>query len=374
MDKITIASVAKSTECEIFLESGLLDKTGELLQNKLLNSSTPPRFACISDSNVAPLYMQRLGISLQRYGFEYFPIIIPAGEEQKNYNNLQYIISQLLAQNFTRNDIIIALGGGMISDIAGFSAAIFLRGIRFITIATSLLAQIDASLGGKTGINNGTGKNLIGSFYSPLMIINDPEILHSLPPREFRAGYAEMIKYGLLNDKNFFHFCANHLEEILTQGPILAMAIAHCIRAKTAIIADDYFEKNKRALLNLGHSFGHAFETASDYKLLHGEAVSVGLSLAFAFSAYLDFTTPDIAKKVQKHLQLAGLPTQIKHLNLPKHTQAKQLLAIMRQDKKNTNANFTLILAKDIGQSFIADDIAPTLLQGFLEKQLDKSA
>lgn len=374
MEKITIASFTSRTECEVFLESGLLDKTGELLHNKMLDHASLPRVACISDSNVAPLYLQRLGVSLQSCGFEFVPIIIPAGEKQKNYANLQYIISQLLAQNFTRNDLIIALGGGMISDIAGFAAAIFLRGIKFITIATSLLAQIDASLGGKTGINNGVGKNLIGSFHSPLMIINDPELLHSLPQPEFRAGYAEMIKYGLINNQQFFHFCENNLDEILNKGPILNTAIAHCIRAKATLINEDYFENNKRALLNLGHSFGHAIETASDYRILHGEAVAVGLNLAFAFSAHIGFAAPAIAQKVQKHLQSAGLPTQINQLDLLKPIGAKQLLAIMRQDKKNTSANFTLILAKTIGQSFIANDIAANLLQEFLEKQLDKSA
>lgn len=378
MYKLNMPAFERSTASEVLIGFKLLDKIGEILLAKLhsdgQDSSALPRLACISDSNVAPLYLARLQNSLASAGFKSYSITIEAGEKSKNHTSLQYIIAQLSSENFNRKDIIVALGGGMISDIAGFAASIFLRGIRFITIATSLLAQIDASIGGKTGINTELGKNLVGSFYSSMLIVNDLELLESLALSEFRAGYAEMVKYGLINDVSFFKFCQTSLRAIMARSAALEQAINYCVQAKLKITASDYFEQNDRALLNLGHSFAHGLEAASGYKILHGEAVAVGMALAFDFSNVLGYANIDTVARVVSHLNDAGLPTNIEQLQLPQDINARQLLALMRQDKKNTQSGFTLILARNIGQSFVAPNVAPDLLHQFLEKKLDRKS
>lgn len=355
----------------ILVGTNIYNNIGTILEKKL---SYKPFLAIITDNNVASLYLKPIEESLSTSGFTFIKIIIPVGESSKSFCQVQDIINKLSQHKIKRNDFIIALGGGVVGDIAGFVASIYMRGIGFINIPTTLLAQIDASIGGKTAINNSFGKNLIGSFYNAYLIIIDTQFLRSLNERDFISGYAEILKYGLINDDKFFRFCEEQVDNIFLHKSALNYIIEQCIFKKIEIVKQDKFDQNQRALLNLGHSFGHALEHYCAYNtelLIHGEAVAIGLVLAFQFSAYLGLCSNDCAIRLTKHLEKVGLPTTI-NIKIFNQLKPNSLLEAMSFDKKNINNMFNLILAKGIGKAFIAKEIPRETLFKFFTKILDK--
>ena len=355
----------------LILGRDIYHNLGYILRRKI---TTQVNLVIITDHNVAKLYLKPIAASLATYGFNVIPIILKAGEASKSFNEVQNIIAYLIKHKIRRNDFILALGGGMIGDLAGFIASIYLRGIGFINITTSLLAQIDASIGGKTAINIAQGKNLIGSFYDPYLIISDIAFLKSLEGRQLKAGYAEMLKYGLIDDKNFFIFCQQNYAKILNQQAELEDAIKYSITKKLKIVSKDKFEQHQRMLLNLGHSFAHALESYCGYNdnlLLHGEAVAIGIVLAFQFSHYIGLCAASSAKIIIEHLQKIRLAYNLRDKKFAQLT-PQIILKAMSYDKKNQNNHYNLILARDIGQCFVAKNIEKTVLESFFRKILDK--
>ncbi len=353
---------------DIHIGEGLLAKAGDIVAPFLRR----PLTAIVTDENVARAHLATLERALAARGIRCTAIVLPPGEGTKSYRHLAELCDKLLAAGIERRDPIIAFGGGVIGDLAGFAAAILRRGVDFIQIPTTLLSQVDSSVGGKTGINSPHGKNLIGAFHQPLAVITDIDLLGTLPRRELAAGYAEVAKYGLLGDPAFFEW----LEEaapLIMRGD--AQARIHAIRksceAKAEIVAEDEHETGVRALLNLGHTFGHALESATGYsqRLLHGEGVSIGMVQAFRFSERLRLCLPGTADRVAKHLKGVGLPVHAAQIpgELPPPA---TLLDIMRQDKKAQGGKLTFILARGIGQAFIAKDVADHDVLDFLTEDL----
>jgi 3-dehydroquinate synthase len=351
---------------DINIGSGLLHHAGELLMHELSRKVT----AIVTDENVASHHLATLQKSLSDSGIASHAIIMKAGEASKSYAGLAEVCDRLLAAGIERQDQIIALGGGVIGDLAGFSAAILRRGVNFIQIPTSLLAQVDSSVGGKTGINAPLGKNLVGAFHQPSRVLIDLDLLRTLPQRQRAAGYAEIAKYGLLGDVAFFKWLDTHVEDVVScaQG-----AIEHAVRVscetKARIVAEDETETGVRALLNLGHTFGHALEAATGYSdtLLHGEAVAIGMVQAFRFSEQLGLCTAGTADQVARHLARAQLPTHVSFIKA-KLPPPAELLDIMRQDKKASGGKLTFILARAIGDSFVAKNVDDSSVLQFLEK------
>ncbi|WP_212111789.1 3-dehydroquinate synthase [Bartonella queenslandensis] len=330
------------------------------------------RLAIITDTNVASLHLNALQAELTKNKIHTVPIIVEAGEQSKSFSTLQIVTDKILSARLERGDCVIAFGGGVIGDLAGFSASMIRRGMNFIQMPTTLLAQIDSSVGGKTGINSRHGKNLIGAFYQPQCVIADTSVLDTLPLREFRAGYAEMVKYGLINQPDFFEWLEKNGQEIFSNGSIRIEAIVRSCQFKAAIIARDEYETGERALLNLGHTFGHMLETATTYdskRLIHGEAVAIGMILAHQFSAQLNLVAPTLPHRIETHLKAVGLPTQLKDIpgDLPN---AETLMSLIAQDKKVSQNNLTFILTRGLGQSFIAKNVPPNLVLSFLEQKL----
>jgi 3-dehydroquinate synthase len=354
---------------DISIGENLLAHAGELLSSHLPRKAT----AIVTDANVAEHHLKTLQDSLTRQGITSQAIIMPPGEATKSYASLAEVCDKLLAAGIERKDQVIALGGGVIGDLAGFAAAILRRGVNFIQIPTSLLAQVDSSVGGKTGINSAFGKNLIGAFHQPSRVLIDLALLRTLPQRQRSAGYAEVVKYGLLGDASFFHWLDQHVEEVTAcaQG-----AIDHAVRVscetKARIVAEDETETGVRALLNLGHTFGHALEAATGYSetLLHGEAVAIGMVQAFRFSEAQGLCEKGTADKVASHLARAQLPTHVAQIKAQLPPPAK-LLEIMRQDKKASGGKLTFILARGIGEAFIARDVDDKQLLQFLERDVN---
>jgi 3-dehydroquinate synthase len=306
--------------------------------------------------------------SLAAAGIDAVEIVVPAGEPSKRFETLQDVVYRVLDAKLERGDAVIALGGGVIGDLAGFAAAIVRRGMQFVQMPTSLLAQVDSSVGGKTGINAPHGKNLIGAFYQPRLVLADTAALDTLPPREFRAGYAEVVKYGLIDRPDFFAWLEQNWPKIEAGGPERIHAIAESCRAKAAVVARDEREAGDRALLNLGHTFGHALEAAAKYDpqiLVHGEGVAIGMVLAHEFSARMNLASPDDAKRVAAHLETAGLPTNLN--GMKEHLcDADTMLDYIQQDKKVTRGALNFILTRGIGQSFIAKDVPASEVRSFL--------
>jgi len=327
------------------------------------------RFGIVTDQNVARAQLPRLIRSLDAAGLSHSQIIMPAGESTKSYARLEQVIEGLLAARLERRDLVIALGGGVIGDLAGFAAAIVRRGMDFVQIPTSLLAQVDSSVGGKTGINSPHGKNLVGAFHQPRLVLADLSALDTLPERQFRAGYAEVAKYGLIDDEEFFFWLEANLDEIVAGGPARAQAVARACAAKTRFVLEDEKELGVRALLNLGHTFGHALEAATGYsnRLLHGEGVAIGMTLAHQFSARLGLSSSQDTGRVIGHLQRAGLPTRLADIpgELPP---TAELLRAIGQDKKVVGGKLTFILTKGIGKAFIAKDVDPAEVSAFLDE------
>ncbi len=355
---------------EVLIGEGLLSRAGTLIGPHLRR----PLTAIVTDENVARHHLEALRQGLAGTGVASEAIVLAPGEASKSFAELANLCDRLLGAGIERGDCIIALGGGVIGDLTGFAAAIVRRGIGFIQVPTTLLAQVDSSVGGKTGINSSLGKNLIGAFHQPRLVIVDSAVLSTLPRRELAAGYAEVVKYGLIGDSNFFAWLeANAGELFAGHRGARAHAIQVSCQAKARIVAADETETGVRALLNLGHTFGHAFEAAAGYgeQLLHGEAVAAGMAMAFRFSERIGACRPGTAERVAAHLASVGLPTGPRDLpvDLPG---PDGLLAIMRQDKKARDGRLTLILARDIGEAFIAPDVADEDILSFLGEELGR--
>ena len=349
---------------DIHIGEGLLDEAGRIIRPLLKR----PLVAIVTDQNVASHHLARLEATLAAEGIAAKSIVLPPGEKTKSFANLAETCDALLAASIERRDTVIAFGGGVIGDLTGFAAAILRRGVDFIQIPTSLLAQVDSSVGGKTGINTSHGKNLIGAFHQPVCVIADTSLLDTLPKRELAAGYAEVAKYGLLGDAPFFEWLEGAAPAILRGD---SQARIHAIRksceAKARIVAEDETEAGVRALLNLGHTFGHALEAATGYsgRLLHGEGVAIGMVQAFRFSERQKLCAPGTADRVALHLKSAGLPTRVAEIPGPKLS-PERLLQAMRQDKKAESGNMTLILARSIGDTFVEKNVPEGLVFPFL--------
>jgi 3-dehydroquinate synthase len=298
---------------------------------------------------------------------------VPAGEGSKSYATFEKVCEAIIAARVERNDLIVALGGGVIGDLAGFAASCARRGLDFVQVPTTLLAQVDSSVGGKTGINSRQGKNLIGAFHQPALVIADTALLDTLPKREFRAGYAEVAKYGLLGDAAFFAWLEKNWQDVFAGGPAREHAIAVCCRAKAGIVARDERETGERALLNLGHTFGHALEAGCGFssRLLHGEAVALGIALAFEFSAKKGLIAASDAARASTHLAAVGLPTHLTDVSGGIPT-VDVLMDLIAQDKKVRRGSLTFILVRGIGQAFIEKNVDATEVRAFLTYKLSQ--
>jgi len=321
----------------------------------------------VTDATVAKLHLAAAEASLKSAGIESSAIVVPPGEGSKNYATFETVCEAIIAARIERGDLVIALGGGVIGDLAGFASASVRRGLDFVQVPTTLLAQVDSSVGGKTGINSRHGKNLVGAFHQPIMVIADTALLDTLSKREFRAGYAEMAKFGLLGDAAFFTWLEANWQDLFAGGPAREHAIAVCCRGKAGIVARDERETGERALLNLGHTFGHALEAGAGFsqRLLHGEAVALGTALAFEFSARKGLTAASEATRASAHLAAVGLPTYLKDVpgGVPG---VDALLDLIAQDKKVKRGKLTFILVRGIGQAFIENNVDPAEVRAFL--------
>ena len=323
----------------------------------------------ITDANIAPLHLQATEQALAKFARQTVSFVLPAGESSKSFGIYEALINDILKLPIDRQTILVALGGGVIGDLVGFAAASLLRGLDFIQIPTSLLAQVDSSVGGKTGINTAAGKNLVGAFHQPRLVLIDIGMLASLPTRELKAGYAEVVKYGLLGDAAFFEWLEMNGGGVISgDTDVQAEAVRRSCQAKADIVAADEYEAGQRALLNLGHTFAHAFEAVAGYdgRLLHGEAVSAGLVCAFAFSRQLGLCSGQDVTRVTAHLQAMEMPAHIDQLAAGQ-AKPQVLIEHMRKDKKARQGKLTFILAQQIGEAFVAGDIDEAELNRFLE-------
>ncbi|MDC9826528.1 3-dehydroquinate synthase [Devosia sp. ZB163] len=351
---------------DIFVGPGLIDEAGA----RLAAMFPGRRFGIVTDSEVARAQLPRLTASLDRAGLGYASIVLPNGESTKSFARLGEVVEAILEARLERGDLIIALGGGVIGDLAGFAAAIARRGMDFVQIPTSLLAQVDSSVGGKTGINSPHGKNLIGAFHQPRLVLADLDALVTLPEREFAAGYAEVVKYGLIDDAKFYFWLEENRRQIFAGDAALrAEMVARCCASKTRFVLADEKETGVRALLNLGHTFGHALEKATGYsdRLLHGEGVAIGMVLAHGFSARLGLAPSQDAGRIAQHLQAAGLPTRLADIpgELP---DTDYLMGAIAQDKKVVRGALTFILTRGIGEAFIEKNVDPDTVRAYLEE------
>ena len=351
----TVSVALGDRSYDILIGSGLIASAAAHIRPALKR----PRAVVLTDEHVAVHHLAPLQASLEAGGIEVHAIVLPAGEATKSFEALGPLMSRLLQLRLERADRLIALGGGVIGDLTGFAAAILLRGVDFIQIPTTLLAQVDSSVGGKTGINTPEGKNLVGAFHQPRLVLADTQALATLPRRQFLAGYAEIVKYGLIDDAAFFDWLDDHLDALMAgEDATLRRAIVVSCEAKARIVAQDEREGGLRALLNLGHTFGHALEAATGFsdRLLHGEGVALGMCLAFDLSVEMGLCPPDDAARVRAHLARSGLPTRLADVPgaLPG---ADDLIALMATDKKVADGKLTFILARGIGQSFITRDV-----------------
>jgi 3-dehydroquinate synthase len=352
-ERITVGLGARSYD--IHVGAGLSAQAGELLK-PFARGATP----VVSDEHVAKLHLDPLVASLRAAGIEAKPVIVAAGEATKSFAGLERLTSALLNLGIERGGLIVALGGGVIGDLAGFAAGILKRGIDFAQIPTTLLAQVDSSVGGKTAINTPKGKNLVGLFHQPRIVIADTEVLTTLPKREWLAGYAEVAKYGALGDPDFFAWLeTNGAAALKGDEAALIRIVAHSCKMKAEIVARDERETGERALLNLGHTFGHALEAATGYsdRLLHGEGVAIGMALAFRLSARLGFSPASDAERIERHLRAMGLPAAISDIAGPRLS-AGALIRHMMHDKKAKDGKLTFVLVRGLGQAFVAGDVA----------------
>jgi 3-dehydroquinate synthase len=336
--------------------------------------------AIVTDENVARLYLPAAQAALKAAGIASTPVVVPAGESSKSFAMLERVCNALLAAKIERGDLVVALGGGVIGDLGGFAAALVRRGVDYVQVPTSLLAQVDSSVGGKTAINSSHGKNLVGAFYQPVLVIADTALLDTLPAREFRAGYAEVVKYGLLGDREFFDWLEAHWQEVFAGGPARGnldapreYAVRKSVQAKAAIVARDERETGDRMLLNLGHTFGHAFEAAAGFsdRLLHGEAIGLGMALAFEFSARRGLIAKADAARAIAHLAAVGLPTKVSDV-AGSWPSVDAMMDLIAQDKKVKRGQLTFILVRGIGQAFIDNSVDAADVRAFLAEQLSR--
>ena len=353
---------------QVHVGAGLLPELVRLGSGKLRKRAVP----VITDTNVHKAWGKVVEHALAEAGHEARWRILPPGEQTKSWTELSATIDWLLAEEVERGDHIIALGGGVIGDLTGFAASILKRGCQFIQVPTTLLAQVDSSVGGKTAINTAAGKNLVGAFHQPGLVLADLALLDTLPERELRAGYAEVVKYGLLGDADFFQWCDTHGADMLEGDPALReYAVAHSVAHKARIVKEDEFEKTGlRALLNLGHTFGHALEAQTGYsdRLLHGEAVALGMVLAARYSARRGLMPKASAEHVARHIAATGLPSELVSLglNCDGHTLTRHML----HDKKMDAGTLSFILMKGIGEAFVAKDVELGDVAIFLDEAL----
>ena len=349
----------------VLVGGGLLARAGELIAPLLRR----PRVAVVSDRTVHALHGASLAASLATAGVDVHAVTIPPGEQTKSFDGLADLTDRLLALELDRGDMVVAFGGGVVGDLAGFAASIFKRGVDFIQIPTTLLAQVDSSVGGKTAIDTPRGKNLIGAFHQPRLVLADLDVLATLPDRQMRAGYAEVIKYGLLGDFGFFEWLESNGQAVLARDPeALGHAVARSIEMKAEIVGEDERETGgRRALLNLGHTFGHALEaeTGFDDALLHGEGVALGCALAFRFSASLGLISGQDAERAGAAIAAAGLPARLDQIAGGPFA-ADRLVGHMGQDKKAEGGRLTFILVRAIGEAFTAKDVDAAAVRAFL--------
>ncbi len=355
MQTITVGISPELSECSypIHVGSGILSKSSLILPHLLQK-----RVAIVTNTTVAPLYMDELQVALESHGIVSVPIILPDGEEYKNWQTLNQIFDILLTNQCERSTTIIALGGGVIGDLAGFAAATYMRGVPLIQIPTTLLSQVDSSIGGKTGINHPLGKNMIGAFYQPRMILADSATLDTLPEREFNSGIAEIIKYGLIRDPAFFDWLEQNMTKLLARNhDVLDEAIRRSCKNKVEVVAADERERGVRALLNLGHTFGHAIENAMGYGVwLHGEAVAAGTLLAAKLSKRMNLIGDVEVERIRKIYLQARLPVVIPNLDSEKY------LRLMERDKKVEDGKMRFVLLKRIGEATVCSDVPISIL------------
>jgi len=342
---------------DVLIGPGLLDRAGALIAPLL----TRPRVAIVTDENVGALHLETLRNGLKSHGISSESLTLPAGEATKSWPHLERTVEWLLDQKIERNDVVIAFGGGVIGDLVGFAAAVLRRGVRFVQVPTSLLAQVDSSVGGKTGINAPHGKNLIGAFHQPSLVLADIDVLGTLKERDYLAGYGEVVKYGLLGDHDFFQWLEGNASRA-AQGDMQARiaAVKRSVQMKADIVQRDETEQGERALLNLGHTFCHALEAATGYsdRLLHGEGVAIGCALAFELSARMGLCSQEDPSRVRAHLRDMKMKVDLSDIDgeLPS---AEKLVELMAQDKKVVNGRLNFILARGIGEAFVTADVNP---------------
>jgi 3-dehydroquinate synthase len=363
---VTVALGERSYDVRI--GPGLLDQAGAVLLAQVKRKDV----IVVTDANVAAIYLTRLERGLEAAGFQSRAIVLPPGEGTKDFAHLERLTGELLARGVERGTTLIALGGGVIGDLAGFAAAITLRGIDYVQIPTTLLAQVDSSVGGKTAIDTPQGKNLVGAFHQPKLVLADIATLATLPRRQVLAGYAEVVKYGLIGDPAFFRWLEEHGSAMVDGDEAHRLeAVAVSVKAKADIVARDERETGERALLNLGHTFAHALEAETGFgeELLHGEAVAAGMILAFRLSARLGLCRPDETEQVRRHFAAVGLPAGLK--DLPARSwKADALLAHMRRDKKVRDQRIRFVLARGIGKAFVSDGVDPAVVMAMLADEI----
>lgn len=357
-----------SRSYQVRIGQGLISDAGRQIEPLLRRK----KVAVITDDTVAAVHLMQLAKAFENAGITMTALTIPPGESSKGWEQLGRSVEWLLEQKIERRDVVVAFGGGVVGDLVGFASAILRRGVRFVQIPTTLLAQVDSSVGGKTGINTPQGKNLVGAFHQPSLVLADIGALESLPARDFLAGYGEVVKYGLLGDADFFDW-------LEANGPAMAKgdttlrqyAVNRSVEMKAGIVSRDETEEGERALLNLGHTFCHALEKATGYsdRLLHGEGVAIGCALAFELSQRLGLCAQEATSRVRAHLRAMGMKTDISDIagDLPG---AEALLALMGQDKKVIDGKLRFILARGIGAAFVADDVPPDMVRALLAEAL----
>jgi len=355
---------------DVVIGPGLLAQAGPRITPFLRR----PKVSIVTEENVAALHLPDLQAGLEAWGITSEVLVLPAGESTKSWPYLEQTVEWLLAQKVERGDVVVAFGGGVIGDLVGFAAATVRRGVRFVQIPTSLLAQVDSSVGGKTGINSPSGKNLIGAFHQPTLVLADTALLATLTKRDFLSGYGEVVKYGLLGDEDFFDWLEEAgpgLKDGETDMAARVWAVTRSVQMKADIVERDETEQGDRALLNLGHTFCHALEAATGYsdRLLHGEGVAIGCAMAFELSARLGLCSQESPSRVRAHLKAMGMKTDLADIDgaLP---DAEALLALMGQDKKVVDGALRFILAHRIGAAFVTGDVPAEAVLGVLRDGL----
>jgi len=365
-DPIIVNVALGARSYDIVIGRGVLGSLGERI--KALRPGA--RVAIVSDETVARHCLAATQQALSGVAAA-APVVVPPGEGSKSFPVFERVCEALIAARIERGDLVLALGGGVVGDLAGFAAAVVRRGLDYVQVPTTLLSQVDSSVGGKTAIDSRHGKNLVGAFHQPVLVLADTALLDTLPAREFRAGYAEVAKYGLISDAAFFAWLESNWREIFSGGPAREHSVAVSCRAKALTVARDERETGERALLNLGHTFGHAFEAAAGFsdRLLHGEAISLGMVCAFDFSARRGLVSAADAERVRQHLAAVGLPTHLSEVvgGLP---DADRLMDLISQDKKVKRGRLTFILARGVGGAFIVPDVEAAEVRSFIQEKL----